>query len=307
MTTPSPVDLRLTILTAHHDLKSPLQGLLSEIGVVELRLDLLDGPRGDLQELYTSIEATRSTAQDIALWARDCSPEVLAARLASSDEMGRFKQGFEVVCADLIGRLESLLSAEGLSPGLSSRDLARLRALAIQYGHVAAAFRGALSPTTDNTTTGPVDIDLHDYLATVVTSFQSAAEAKGLRLEVECCGDAHGRVRAHLLGAVLQNLIGNAVKYTDQGSVTVRCRASEGCALQIEVVDTGIGIDPDTLLHLTEPGVRGQAANVLSRPGDGLGLASAAAAAIELGGTLRFTSRLGEGTTAVFELRTAQD
>jgi signal transduction histidine kinase len=223
--------------------------------------------------------------------------------MSASGEMEHFKQGFQAASVELIANLERLLAAENSKPS----ELALVRASNVQYGRAAATFDGALSRIPDGASTVAMEIDLRDYLTTMVTAFEPAAEVKDLRIEVDCLDHAHVKVRAHLLDAVLHNLIGNAVKYTDQGSVTVRCRSNEGRTVQVEVVDTGIGIDPDTLLHLTEPGVRGQAANVLSRPGDGLGLASAAAAARELGGTLSFTSSLGKGTRAVLELRTTQD
>jgi signal transduction histidine kinase/CheY-like chemotaxis protein len=84
------------------------------------------------------------------------------------------------------------------------------------------------------------DIALDALLAQLAEEYEPQARAKGLAWE---CSEQRFVVRTDpiLLGTMLRNLIGNAIRYTDAGSVRVVC-ASRGDAVELEVVDSGIGI-----------------------------------------------------------------
>jgi PAS domain S-box-containing protein len=83
---------------------------------------------------------------------------------------------------------------------------------------------------------------LIDHLA---TEFARQANQRGLQFTFESCG-AMVRSDPNLLSEVIQNLVSNAIRYTDQGSVHLRC-AKEGGLCCIEIEDTGIGIEGDQL------------------------------------------------------------
>ncbi len=109
------------------------------------------------------------------------------------------------------------------------------------------------------------------------------------------------------LRQVLINLTSNAVKFTDEGHVTVRVTQkyfnTEGVGLRFEVIDTGIGISSDTSReHLFDPFT--QADNSTSRRygGTGLGLAICSRLIELMGGRLGFDSEIGKGSTFWFEL-----
>ncbi|MCA9269452.1 MAG: response regulator, partial [Planctomycetales bacterium] len=104
------------------------------------------------------------------------------------------------------------------------------------------------------------------------------------------------------------NLVGNALKFTDQGSVRVECRFLRDNGrerLRIDVIDTGVGIAADRLESVFEPFV--QADNTITRRfgGTGLGLSISRNIAEALGGSLRVASEVGKGT--VFTLEIAAD
>jgi signal transduction histidine kinase len=112
--------------------------------------------------------------------------------------------------------------------------------------------------------------------------------------------DAHAPAPAStspvLLGQLLDNLIGNALKYSEPGSpvrIDVRCEAAE---VVIDVVDHGIGISPDDLSCVFEPLFRGRQARQSGAAGAGLGLAIAARIAAVLGGRLDCVSTPGRGS-----------
>jgi PAS domain S-box-containing protein len=100
-----------------------------------------------------------------------------------------------------------------------------------------------------------------------------------------------------LLGRVLQNLIGNAIKFTGPGKIRIMARA-EGPVLQVSVHDDGPGIPSELQGRLFREFARGNQAE----RGTGLGLAFCRGAVIAHGGTIAADSEPGRGTTVVFRL-----
>jgi signal transduction histidine kinase/CheY-like chemotaxis protein len=128
------------------------------------------------------------------------------------------------------------------------------------------------------------------------------AEAKGLYLRVEAAADMPARLHmdARRVRQILFNLVGNAVKFTDAGGVTVsighKARADGRIDLRIAVSDTGIGIEPAALPGLFER--FSQVDQSISRPfgGTGLGLAISGQLTRLMGGRLWAESKPGEGS-----------
>jgi signal transduction histidine kinase len=132
---------------------------------------------------------------------------------------------------------------------------------------------------------------LADLLANVAEQFRDAAEQKGIELRVV---PTTVRVRSDpdLLSAILQNLVGNAVKYTDRGGVLVGCRRRGGRAI-IEIHDTGPGIPADQLTNIFEEFRR---LDPTRGEGLGLGLSIVHRFAAILGHRVGVQSRVGKGS-----------
>ncbi len=119
-------------------------------------------------------------------------------------------------------------------------------------------------------------------------------------------GDA-GRLRQ-----VITNLVGNALKFTEQGEVTVRVSAKDATAaeatLQFDVIDTGIGITPDQMERIFEPFCQGDGSTTRKYGGTGLGLNISRNIIEMMRGSIDVTSEPGAGSrfsfTAKFENRT---
>jgi signal transduction histidine kinase len=146
---------------------------------------------------------------------------------------------------------------------------------------------------------GPVD--LPGLAAAVVRQFARDAAAKGLGLTADVPPGAAVDGNRELLALVLQNLLGNAIKYSTRGSVriTAEHRAADPPAVPrgrwvVSVSDQGPGIAPERRAMLFEAFRRGE---VHGQPGVGLGLAIAAQAADLLGGELAVDSTVGVGST----------
>jgi len=154
---------------------------------------------------------------------------------------------------------------------------------------------------------------LHRVASSVVALFRAVAEGKGLALELEIDEAVPERVvgDTQRLKQVLMNLVGNAVKFTERGSVTLRLTAAPTAAgvatVRFEVADTGIGIDAQALPTLFEPFRQVASAGTRRHAGTGLGLAISQRIVEAMGGHIDADSRPGRGTRFRFELALAID
>ena len=153
-----------------------------------------------------------------------------------------------------------------------------------------------------------VPFDLRDLAQAVVQSVSPFAEKKSLLLEVELGPDLPLRVLGDpvKLDQVLSNLLGNAVKFTERGAVTLSIvQVSEqktSSTLRFSVRDTGIGISPTRQMHVFERYEQADASIARRFGGTGLGLAIARQLVRLQGGELALVSRPAEGSTFSFEL-----
>ena len=150
------------------------------------------------------------------------------------------------------------------------------------------------------------DFDLRSLLAQTTRLWQGPIRAKGLKLRLEGSREVPSRVRgdAMRLRQILNNLISNAVKFTAEGSITLRLRAwteePSGHAVLIEVVDTGPGMTGEQLGRLFTPFDQTADGVSAQHGGSGLGLAISRDLAQLMGG--RLTARATPGIGACFTL-----
>lgn len=145
---------------------------------------------------------------------------------------------------------------------------------------------GAIEPVV-------AEVSLSDLFAELRSEFESVARARGLDLRIEPwdCAVATDR---NLFSQLLQNLLGNAIKYTDRGSVCVRCQR-DADALLLLIEDTGIGIPADKLDRIFDEYYQVDTHGA-KRLGVGLGLAIVKEVARLLGLTVEIASVVGSGT-----------
>jgi len=128
-----------------------------------------------------------------------------------------------------------------------------------------------------------------------LTSVQLQAEQKGLSLTVEARDDASVTTDPARARQIVLNLLANAVKFTDAGSIIVSVRRSDSAGAEVSVSDTGPGIAPEDQERIFEEFEQSQTAS--SRGGTGLGLAISRRLAELLGGSLTVDSQVGRGST----------
>jgi len=142
---------------------------------------------------------------------------------------------------------------------------------------------------------------LADGLHEIASLFELQAAAKGLAFRFDVQGTLPEVVRADekRLRQILINLLGNAVKFTARGTVTLRVRYAREMA-RIDVADTGPGLAPEEIERIFEPFARG-GAGTSTAPGAGLGLTMAKMLTALMGGELSVSSQPGAG--AVFHAK----
>jgi PAS domain S-box-containing protein len=146
---------------------------------------------------------------------------------------------------------------------------------------------------------GAVKPDIHDCSVKAIfkhlrAQFEQQAQAKGLKLLVDECDDV-GRTDPGLLEQLIQNLVANAIRYTKQGLVQLRCLHNGGL-IRIEVLDTGIGIPVTQLESIWDEFYQVGKNPHEPKEGWGLGLSIVKRLADLLNHPLEIDSRPGEGS-----------
>jgi len=137
-----------------------------------------------------------------------------------------------------------------------------------------------------------VEIDLKSLIGEVTRQFAEQAKEKGVAIEAETGNCPKVVSDRELVQLILQNLLGNAVKYTKQGRVIVSTSPSGSGGCRITVADNGPGISKDRLEEIFQPYMRGA---THGQPGMGLGLTIAHEAAVVLKSRLWAESQPGNG------------
>ena len=150
-------------------------------------------------------------------------------------------------------------------------------------------------------------LDLTQLLASLESLFHAQALEKGLFLSVRDGRTIKRQLRADglRLNQVLVNIIGNAVKFTDKGGITVcveELEAEPQAVLRFSVTDTGVGIDPAGQRRIFNPFEQAEASTASQRGGTGLGLSISFRLVQKMGGNLEVRSEPCRGSMFFFTL-----
>ncbi|WP_422934848.1 sensor histidine kinase [Sinomonas sp. P47F7] len=248
-----------------------------------------------------SARAFRDATGELAGTVLACTDvtEVVAAVRARDSFLAAMSHEFRTPLTSLLGYAELLLEDESLSTSarsdlrVMSRNARHLRKMVDDI--LAASVEGS-SPDVRRT-----ELDLAELVRQAAVSAAPDAESRGIAVRIEddgelpVVGDKTGIVR------ILDNLVSNALKYSESGALVTLTTERDGWWAVCRVRDEGIGIPPEDLERIFTRFQRSSAALRSGIPGTGLGLALAHEVATQHGGRLECTSEVGVGS--VFTLR----
>ncbi len=147
----------------------------------------------------------------------------------------------------------------------------------------------------------PIDFNLNHFVQEIIATFSARSVEKGLELILDMSPDLPGSIHCDpvRLRQVLNNLLGNALKFTEQGEVVLRVvieSKSEGDSVLWQVSDTGIGIPRDKQSELFESFTQADGSTTRVYGGTGLGLAICKQLCELMNGSISFVSEEGHGS-----------
>ena len=152
-----------------------------------------------------------------------------------------------------------------------------------------------------------IEFDLEELFNHCLAPLRVRAQAKGLELNTVSSGvlDTYLIGDPNRLLQVLTNLVGNAIKFTIKGNVTVgwECKPDKPNTFRFWVSDTGIGIDPDKQLTVFEAFTQADSSTTRNYGGTGLGLTISNTLVRLMGSNIQLQSNPGQGSTFEFTIR----
>jgi signal transduction histidine kinase/CheY-like chemotaxis protein len=149
---------------------------------------------------------------------------------------------------------------------------------------------------------------LDKLVDTALRDVEEALASKNLDVHWEAGPELGQRIYADpaRLRQIIDNLLTNAVKYTERGGISIDAQLLAGKSLlRLEISDTGVGIHPDEVARLFEPFYRSPATAAMAE-GSGLGLAVVRSLVDLMGGSIRVDSTIGQGTSVIVEVPIAE-
>ena len=243
----------------------------------------------------------------------------------SSDELGELAEAFNQMNADLA-------TARDRRRQLTADIAHELRTpLSVILGHSEGIQEGVLEASEDNLAvihdealrlerlvedlrilslveSGELPLELGEYdpaalIEKSAASYRALAREKDIEFDVTA-GDELPKIRIDIdrMGQVLGNLVSNALRHTPSGGSVNMIVHAHNSGVEIQVKDSGPGIDPEDLPHVFERFYRGDKSRHRDGVGSGLGLAIAKSLVEAQGGSIHAESQLGLGTTILLQI-----
>ncbi|HEU4619701.1 MAG TPA: two-component regulator propeller domain-containing protein [Gammaproteobacteria bacterium] len=297
----STTPLRLTIHRDPAPWASPAAYAIYALALLGLIAQQIRRHRKKFQEMARARERLESEVQLRTRELVESNRQLAEAAQAKSDFLDRMSHELRTPMNGVVGMTE-LLSRTALSP-TQTHLTKTIRSSAQILLQIVNDLLDLSRVRAGKVTLERLPIDLGRILEECTSLFAGAAEAKGIELVV--CPPAPAE-RA-LLGdplrirQILMNLVGNAVKFTEQGEVVVKADIdTDGggrAAARLTVADTGIGMDAATTAKIFEPFAQADEATTRRFGGTGLGLAICRELADLMGGGITVESRPQIGST----------
>ena len=281
--------------------RQQIAGLNAELAASVEQLRRLNA---DLEQKVTD----RTHALVIALEQLERRGRELTQALAAEQQLGELKSRFVAMAShEFRTPLTVVLTSAGLiedhpttqQQGQRLKHVQRIRAAVTNLNDILEEFLSVGSIEAGKVETHPADLDLAALLAEATADVQALLKTgQTIDWQVHCPNPL--RLDASLLRKILVNLLSNALKYSDEGTVVTVNATCQNNQLTLSVQDQGVGISEEDQAHLFERFFR--ARNVSTVQGTGLGLYIIARYLDLMGGTITLTSALGQGTTVTLSI-----
>ncbi len=263
--------------------------MLAEIEIKKLNTDL--------EKRVLNRTADLAVANHLLIEAKEAAE---AANRAKSAFLANMSHEIRTPMNGILG-MTYLMQQSAVTP--QQRD--RLDKIAASGRHLLAVINDVLDLAKIEA--GKLSVETRDFLLSqlidsILAVVGDSIKAKGLALRIDTAGMPQAlRGDANRLAQALVNFLGNAIKFTGQGSITLKAclidQAGDDYRVRFEVIDTGIGIAEADLPKLFEAFSQADASTTRQYGGTGLGLAITRRLAELMGGEVGVHSKPGQGST----------
>ncbi|MGJ3252022.1 MAG: sensor histidine kinase [Elainellaceae cyanobacterium] len=292
--------------------------LLRQIIMSTLEVDLLTLPPPDYHRAFRLIDAIidEASAQCFNQFAKEqkqtmgrllqqlviTNQELERLLTLNRDNLSNLAHELKTPLNSIMGYSQLLLREQGAKDGTQASHISHIERVLRASRQLLELVNGALQVSRSQSGHGDLKwgvVQVRPIIDSVIEIVEPLAEAKDLQLTVDYDSIPEEVTTSRTcLRQILTNLLSNAIRYTDEGSVAVMCELLPNNYWAIAVIDTGIGIAPEDYDRAFEPFKRARPNSTTERDGStGLGLAIVAQLVKALHGTIELESQVGAGST----------